>query len=320
MICFFIKGSEMSEINNVATESSQIPNEKFWSSLTATIFSIIGVMWAITFLGLISIDFSIFFFVLSVITGFYRYREKKVWHKFLHKDSAGTIEKPWWLSWSSDIFPIVVVLFLVRGFIAEPFKIPTGSMIPTIMVGDISIINKFYYDVKIPIIEKSIYSNHEVKHGDIVVFRFPPNPSVYYIKRFVGLPGDVMNYNFDTKTLLINNQVISKHFEKSIISEGTPHNLYEENLFGVKHALLEDPEVKGLVVPEKVNVNTKACRYTLSDLTCTIPKDYYFAMGDNRDNSLDSRYWGFVPKDNVVGKASIIAFSTSGFSHFGTMK
>lgn len=308
----------MSDIHNVSEEV--IPNEKLWSSFMGTIFTILAIMWALTFLGILSVDFSIFFFILSVITGLYRYKEKTLWHKFLHKNAKGDLEKPWWISWSSDIFPIVLCLFLVRGFIAEPFKIPTGSMIPTIMVGDVSLINKFYYDVKIPIIEKSIYKNNDVKYGDIVVFRFPPKPSIYYIKRFVALPGDVINYNFETKVLEVNGKVVPKVLQKSVISEGKPHNLYEENLFGTRHAVLEDPEVTGLVVPEKLDINTKACNYTLTQLHCTIPQGYYFAMGDNRDNSLDSRYWGFVPKENIVGKASLIVFSSSGLSHFGLMK
>lgn len=310
----------MSEVQAPITNSDLvIPNARVWSKVTGTIFIVFAISWALTLYGFISIDFSLFFFLLSVITGFYWLRERKVWKVYLTKDNNGEWNRPWWLAWTAGIFPVVLGLFLFRGFIAEPFKIPTGSMIPTIMIGDVSIINKFYYDIKIPVIEKSIYSNNEVKRGDIVVFRFPVDPSVYYIKRFIGMPGDKINYNFENKILTINNEVVKKNFIGTITSEGKQVLQFEENLFGVKHKILENPDVNSLIAPEKINNSLKACTYTLKEMTCVVPKDSYFAMGDNRDNSLDSRYWGFVPKDNVVGKATMIIFTTAGWSHFGSL-
>lgn len=296
-----------------------IPNAKNWSNVTAVIFIVFAVCWALTLYGFIAVDFSLFFFLLSVVTGFYWFRERKVWKMYLEKDNTGELNRPWWLAWTAGIFPVVVALFLFRGFIAEPFKIPTGSMIPTIMIGDVSIINKFYYDIKIPVIEKSIYSNNEVQRGDIVVFRFPVEPSTYYIKRFVGVPGDKINYNFETKVLTINNTTVKKSFIGKYNSEGKEFAQYEEDLLGVKHKILENPEVNSLIAPERITNNLKDCTYTLKEMTCLVPKDSYFAMGDNRDNSLDSRYWGFVPKNNVIGKASMIIFTTSGWSQFGSL-
>jgi signal peptidase I len=307
------------KVENIIDTPVSIPNANRWSKITATIFSLFTIFWLVTFLGIASLDFSVFFLLLSCVTGFYWWREKKFWSRFMQKDKNGEWERPWWLSWTAGIFPVVLALFLFRGFIAEPFKIPTGSMIPTIMIGDVSIINKFYYDIKIPVIEKSIYKNHEISRGDIVVFRYPKSPSTYYIKRFVGLPGDKFSYDFYSKEISINGKIMSHKFDKKIETENGTISQEIENLDGVEHKVWNNPQINGLISPESVDY-VNECKYTVKNMTCIIPKNSYFAMGDNRDNSLDSRYWGFVPEKNIIGKATLIAFSTTSFSQLGWLK
>jgi signal peptidase I len=296
-----------------------IPNQKTWNNITAVIFACLGVVWAIGFFGLYSFDFNIFFFLLSFITGFYYFYEKKNFLKYLKKDEKGELIRPWWLSWTSGIFVMVISITIVRGFLVEPFKIPTGSMIPTIMIGDVSLINKTYYDIKIPIIEKTIYHRKDLERGDIAVFRFPPTPSVYYIKRLVGIPGDVIKYNFLTKEFFINGKEITKTFEKEVIRDKTKILSYKEDLFGVVHDVELDASGNSVVIPQK-NPDIKNCILNKIEITCKVPEKHYFAMGDNRDNSYDSRYWGFIPNDNIVGKAQILAFSYQNINQIGWLK
>lgn len=305
----------------MTTPVSTIPHAKRWESLTKFLCAVLGLLYLGIFAGIFTTNLDVFFLFLTVVTGFYWALEKMVWSKYLTKDSKGELNRPWWLSWTAAIFPVVIGLFLFRGFIAEPVKIPTGSMIPTIMIGDISIVNKFYYDVKLPIVEKSIYKNNTVKHGDVVVFRYPKQPSIYYIKRFVGVPGDKVHYNFETKVLSLNNQIVPRVFEKEISIDGHVMQQFEENLNGVKHKILIDNAVNGLAAVEKIdNTSNGACQYTLQEMTCILKEGQYFAMGDNRDNSLDSRYWGVVPHSHLVGKAQVIALSTSSLSQIGWLK
>lgn len=314
-----MKGKKMSE--QIVNENKEIPNEKKWEYVTGTMMAIIVVLWAIAFLGLIPTDYNLFFFVLSIITGFYWFKEKKAWKQYLKINHDKELVRPWWLSWTAGVFPIVVTIFLLRGFFVEPFKVPTGSMIPNIMIGEVIITNKIYYDLKIPVIEKSIKKIREVKRGDVVVFRYPPSPTTYYVKRFVGLPGDVVEYNFVTKALQINHQEVTREKVGDFSTEGKNIEEYKEDLLGFKHSIWIEPAQHMAPNPSKINFpHIDQCQYTLEKMTCTVPKNYYFAMGDNRDNSADSRYWGFVPEENIVGKGQLIAYSPVDFHRIGWIK
>lgn len=301
----------MSDINTEKT----IPHEKVWASITGVVLAILGVIWVGAFLGILNFDANIFFFGITFITGIYFIAEKKYLKNFLHKDSKGEIERPWWLSWTAGMFTVLAFISIFRGFIIEPFRIPSGSMFPTIEIGDVATITKFYYDVKIPIVEKTIYHRKDVERGDIVVFRYPVNPSLYYIKRFVGLPGDKVEYNFITRGLTINGKEIDKSFVKNKERDGMIVSVFKEDLSGVVHNIETNTAIPDSNIPVPEKAPNSNCDLTVnkkgeSVLTCLVPENSYFAMGDNRDNSLDSRFWGFVPKDNIIGKAQAIVVSS----------
>lgn len=237
-------------------------------------------------------DFSFILFIGTLVTG-------GIWggyilyNKMTGQDVAENKE-PIVVEYAHSFFPIILIVLLLRSFLAEPFRIPSGSMMPTLLVGDFILVNKFIYGIRLPVINKKIISLDEPKHGDIVVFRFPKDPSTDYIKRVIGLPGDKVAYF--NKKLTINNIPVEQ------IALGTYQGLGQgrdmtgaeklnEDLMGVEHNILirnGAPSVEGVFV---------------------VPDNSYFVMGDNRDNSNDSRYWGFVPEENLLGKAFFIWMS-----------
>lgn len=297
-----------------------IPHEAQWSRMTGVFLGAFMFLWMLSFIDILPTDYNITFFVLSVLTGFYFFVEKFYWKKYLKKDSQGEWVRPWWLNWTSALFPVVLTVFLIRGFVGEPYRVPTGSMIPNIMIGEITLTNKLYYGITIPVLEKKLVTFASPKRGDVVVFRYPPNPMVYYVKRFVGLPGDTINYNFAAKRLTINSTVVQREKVNEFSAQGKTVEEYKEHLFGVDHTIWLEPAQKMVIQPEIDFEHEDACHYTQEDLTCVVPKGYYFAMGDNRDNSADSRYWGFVPEQNIVGRAQFIVFSPISLSRIGKIK
>ena len=234
------------------------------------------------------------------------------------------IMQPWWLDWTAGLFPVIAIVFVLRSFLFEPFKIPSGSMIPTLLVGDLILVNKFHYGVRLPVINLKITDGNPVQRGDVMVFRYPPKPSLDYIKRVVGVPGDEVAYL--NKQLTINGQVVSKTALPDFFEEDSLRYIkqFEENiLLGTKpsemtgvrtHRLLNDTDRPAFVPGADDFVFKDNCRYTVEGVTCKVPEGHYFMMGDNRDNSLDSRYWGFVPEKNIVGKAFFV------WMNFGNIK
>lgn len=225
---------------------------------------------------------------LTLLSGlillFYCFKGKSV-------DEEGN--EPILLDYSKSFFPILLIVIVMRSFVAEPFRIPSGSMIPTLEIGDFVLVKKYAYGVKLPIIHKKIIDTGSPSRGDVVVFRYPPNPKINYIKRLIGLPGDVVEWTEDKK-LILNGKNIEY---KNIGLYATPGrngeivnvDKLEETLPDAanSHELINFP---GLTRPGK----------------WTVPENHYFMMGDNRDNSSDSRFWKFVSEDHLVGKATLI--------------
>ncbi|CAN5900866.1 signal peptidase I [soil metagenome] len=224
--------------------------------------------------------------------------------------------QPWWLDWTAGLFPVILVVFLLRSFLFEPFKIPSGSMMPTLLTGDLILVNKFTYGLRLPVINTKLTDGTPPARGDVMVFRYPPQPSLDYIKRVVGLPGDEVAYL--NKKLTINGKPVSKDAVPEYFDEEAMRYLkeYKEDLLGRQHFLLNDDSRRaGLSEAEIMTFpNRENCRYSVDGVVCKVPEGHYFMMGDNRDNSLDSRYWGFVPDKNIVGKAFFI------WMNFGNLK
>jgi len=223
---------------------------------------------------------------------------------------AGILRQPTWVEYSGSFFPVIAIVFFVRSFLYEPFKIPSGSMEPTLIAGDFILVNKFTYGIRLPLLNKTIVNVNTPQRGDVMVFRYPVDPSTDYIKRVVGLPGDKITYK--NKHLTINGQKLVYETEKDFLDEVRDRQLdyraqFTENLTGVKHKILNSRDLSMDVrhpFPDFAMRNM--CVYDnndVEDFTCSVPAGHYFMMGDNRDNSQDSRYWGFVPDENIVGKA-----------------
>jgi signal peptidase I len=238
------------------------------------------------------------------------------------------LRQPWWMDWTAGLFPVIAAVFFLRSFLFEPFKIPSGSMIPTLHVGDLILVNKFHYGIRLPVINYQVTSGTPVKRGDVMVFRYPPKPSLDYIKRVVGVPGDKIAYL--NKILTINGQPVSKvaipeffdadnmryskQFEEDMPIGSTPTEMSELR----RHRLLNDDKTANFVSGIDDFAFKENCTYSVEGLECTVPAGHYFMMGDNRDNSLDSRYWGFVPDKNIVGKAFFVWMNFSNPSRIGS--
>lgn len=203
-------------------------------------------------------------------------------------------KEPIYVEYARAFFPVILVVFFIRSFLVEPFRIPSGSMLPSLYIGDFILVNKFSYGVRLPVVYDKLLETGQPKRGEVAVFRFPENPSINYIKRIVGVPGDRILYK--DKKLYINGMLMQQTNGKPyyFASGGDAHGealRLTETLDGVKHEILTTHRPEN-PLPEIV-----------------VPEGKYFAMGDNRDHSNDSRYWGFVPEQNLVGRAFLIWFS-----------
>lgn len=201
-------------------------------------------------------------------------------------------KEPLYVEISRALFPIILAVLILRSFLVEPFRIPSGSMMPTLLVGDFILVNKYAYGLRLPVVNTKILDIGAPQRGDVVVFRFPKNPTVDYIKRVIGVPGDTIRYH--NKQLYVNGEAVAA--EKLGVYQGTCSGVtssgnthLQENLGGVKHSILLDFERRPIFETERV-----------------IKEGEYFVMGDNRDNSNDSRRWGTVPDANLVGKAFMV--------------
>jgi len=226
--------------------------------------------------------------------------------------------QPWWLDWTAGLFPVILFIFILRSFLYEPFKIPSGSMIPTLWVGDLILVNKFHYGVRLPVVNTKITQGTPVARGDVMVFKYPPRPSVDYIKRVVGIPGDEIAYL--NKKLTINGQAVPtesvpEFFDESVMRYSKQ---FQEKLGPKTHNLLVDDDRPAFIPGAEDFPFKERCNYTVEGVTCKVPEGHYFMMGDNRDNSLDSRYWGFVPDANIVGKAFFVWMNFGNLGRIGS--
>lgn len=195
------------------------------------------------------------------------------------------------VEYARSFFPVFLIVLLLRSFLVEPFRIPSGSMMPTLLIGDFILVNKFVYGIRLPITDKKIFEVSRPERGDVIVFRYPEDPSIPFIKRVVGLPGDRIAYY--NKALYINGQQVEQIPLGTYVGTGAGANMTGASL---KEELLGSVDHEVLVQPGYPSIDGKS----------VVPPGHYFVMGDNRDNSRDSRYWGTVPDELLIGKAFTI--------------
>ena len=217
--------------------------------------------------------------------------------KSYNNNQNSSTKKSVFVEQAISFFPIFLIVLILRSFIFEPFRIPSASMMPTLLIGDFILVNKYDYGLRLPVIHNKFYENNIPSRGDVVVFRYPENPKIPYIKRVIGLPGDKIAYY--NKTLYINDVLAEQTtngdyfaFGSGITMKGSL--LISEDLGNIEHEILIDPERNSL------------------EFVTQVPDSHYFVLGDNRDNSKDSRYWGFVPEENLVGRAFLVWMNWDG--------
>jgi signal peptidase I len=241
-----------------------------------------------------NIDFALVLVVLTSLTGLVwlldslLFKQRRMDHAV--QERVESAREPVIVEYSRSLFPVLLIVLLFRSFLFEPFKIPSGSMIPTLLVGDFIVVNKFSYGIRLPVLNKKIISLGEPQRGDVVVFRYPQDTSVNFIKRAVGLPGDTITYR--DKQLFINGEKVEEtaagRYKSSEVKCSTPEadaTQFDEQLGDTNHKILLHERNRG------------------RNGQWVVPAGHYFMMGDNRDRSNDSREWGFVPEQNLLGRA-----------------
>lgn len=235
-------------------------------------------------------NFALILVILSIVTGVIYLLDVLIWSK----KRAPNQSPPMWIEQSRSFFPVFFIVLILRSFLFEPFRIPSGSLEPTLLVGDFLAVNKFAYGLRLPVLERKFLPIANPKTGEIAVFRWPPNPSLDFIKRVIGVPGDHVVYH--DKKLTINDKPMNQTFIEYTTdhSSGKSVAKYQEDLNGIKHDIFVRPDVEPV------------------DIDVVVPQGHYFVMGDNRDDSADSRFWGFVPDSDLRGKAFLIWLSWNG--------
>lgn len=268
-------------------------------------------------------DFALIFLVLLVITWTLKLLDKWVLRprrvaEYGEKDAD--LHRPKTVEYAVSFFPVILAVFVLRSFVVEPFRIPSGSMLPTLESGDMILVNKFTYGIRLPVIDQKIIPLGSPQRGDVVVFRYPANPKLDYIKRVVGVPGDVVRY--ENKRLIINGNLVPMEsvgpYVKPSQQDGNPMR-YKEKLNDVEHDLLLLPS-QSYFRPIVNFPYLDNCTYAKTTVECKVPEGYYFMLGDNRDSSQDSRYWGFVPDKYIVGKAFVIWMNLGEFDRIGSFQ
>lgn len=256
-------------------------------------------------------DFALVLVIAVAVTGvgyaadvfFFAKKRKRAVSAFLNQPQRSVMDaevinqlekEPLWAEYSRSFFPVLFLVLIVRSFVVEPFQIPSGSMLPTLKIGDFILVNKFSYGLRLPVGNNRVVEIADPQRGDVMVFRYPKDDKVNYIKRVIGLPGDRLRY--ENKVLYINGEPVAQQFVAALPAGNPNRKLLRESLGEAEHEIYNSLQ-PGQNMREVV-----------------VPEGHYFVMGDNRDHSNDSRYWGFVPEDHIVGKAFAVWMHWEGWS------
>lgn len=320
------------------------------NALTAVVLSALGAYVLAMVTGQAPTDFALFLFLCTVVSGAYFAAEYFVFAPRRRAQAASELRafnqrneaaaqadpeavarerraleersaaRPWWIEYTAGFFPVITLVFLLRSFLYEPFRIPSGSMIPTLLVNDLILVNKYEYGIRLPVINRKVIPIGEPKRGDVMVFRYPHDTAQDYIKRVIGLPGDRVDYR--DHVLKINGTVVpltpmDRYYDPTRMQT---YQQFMEKIGTVEHrVILADGD--GVQVHAAMqHTNPGACVYSDGGVACTVPAGAYFVMGDNRDNSEDSRYWGFVPDRNIVGRAFFIWMNFGNVGRIGSFE
>lgn len=237
-------------------------------------------------------DFAAVLVLLTAVSGIIWAIDAMFFARNRKPSSGDERTEPLIVDYARSLFPVFLIVLILRSFIVEPFRIPSASMMPTLLRGDFILVNKYDYGIRLPVLNTKVFGNGQPKRGDVIVFRYPEDPTVPFIKRVVGVPGD--HLQFKDKNLTINGAQIELGLKGIYHSDGVGRRengsyLMEEKLDQLIHEVLINP-----LQLSSVEIDRK------------IPDGHYFVLGDNRDNSRDSRYWGLVPDENLVGRAFYI--------------
>jgi signal peptidase I len=263
-------------------------------------------------------NFALILFIALAVTGIIWLVDALTTGRKRPKDA----KLPWLVDYSKSFFPVILIVFLLRSFLVEPFKIPSGSMLPTLLIGDFILVNKYEYGIRLPILNQKIIEVGEPKRGDVMVFRFPADPGLDYIKRVVGLPGDVVEYT--DKRLTINGQAVemARAGDYNYVASGLNYiegETWRERLGEHQHIAMIQTQMPPVILHQVLGdfPYRDNCSYNERGFKCRVPEGHYFMLGDNRDASNDSRYWGFVPDRNIVGRAFMIWWNFGEFGRIG---
>ena len=319
-------------------------------TITAMVLAAIAGYAGAWYMGVVESSFAVLLMLATGVTGIYWVLEKTVFlpqrkrlaHQLLEEHNTRKaalaqqgfsntdtdvetarqklLMQPWWLDWTAGLFPVILAVFVLRSFMFEPFKIPSGSMIPTLRVGDLILVNKYHYGIRLPVFHTKLVANNDPQRGDVMVFRYPPQPSLDYIKRVIGVPGDEVAYL--NKALTVNGKPVPRTVQPEFFDGDSMRyaRQFRETLDARSYNTLNDDD-RPAFIPGATDFPSKdACRYSVEGVVCKVPQGHYFMMGDNRDNSLDSRYWGFVPEANIVGKAFFVWMNFGDLGRIGSFE
>ena len=237
------------------------------------------------------LDFSGILVIALVVTGGIWALDAKLWAKNRFSED----DLPILVEYARSFFPVILIVLVLRSFLFEPFRIPSSSMRPTLVVGDFILVNKFAYGLRLPVVDPKVLALNDPQRGDVMVFRYPENPSIDYIKRVVGVPGDQIQYR--NRRLYVNGEAAEMTRHGTHLWMNNQCQTIDSLRFREQTA---DTDHEILIIPQ---------RSSRAEGEWVVPEGHYFMLGDNRDNSRDGRYWGFVPEENIVGKAVAVWMS-----------